>query len=72
MRRNEFVIVRHPEKYRRVMHRLQDGETIGAVSDAARRHFDIPYEVVMVDPWSGEPLARDKRCLPGEYNLEYA
>jgi hypothetical protein len=66
-----YVVLRHPNRYRRVMHRVQPGETVAEAIRAATTHFDLKIPVVMVDPFDRTTLANNQRCPVGEYDLVY-
>lgn len=66
-----YVLLRHPEKHRRFLHRLVPEETVRGASRAAAIHFGIKANLVIVDPYTGARLPDQRRCPSGEYDLEY-
>lgn len=70
-REARFVVMRHPELKRRLIHRLAPNETVGMAARAAAAQFALIKEVALVDPFTGDRLQPNRQCPPGEYNLEY-
>jgi len=66
-----YVVLRHPNRRRRLLHRVQPEETVAGAIHAATVHFDLTMPVIMVDPFDGGTLTNSQRCPIGEYDLVY-